>query len=90
ARDKEETKRVLYVALTRARDRLYLSATVTNGAFRPTRGALAEVLPDGVRALFVRAVAAPGVLVWTPDGDRRHEFVVRGAPPAEGPRFDEL
>ncbi|MEQ1908380.1 MAG: UvrD-helicase domain-containing protein, partial [Vicinamibacterales bacterium] len=33
ARDKEETKRVLYVALTRARDRLYLSATVTNGAF---------------------------------------------------------
>ena len=83
ARDKEETKRLLYVALTRARDRLYLSATVTNGAFRPTRGALAEVLPDGVRALFVRALAAPGVLEWTPEGDRRHEFVVRGASTAE-------
>ena len=36
AREREETKRLLYVALTRARDRLYLSATVQNG-----------VLPDG-------------------------------------------
>ena len=85
ARDKEETKRLLYVALTRARDRLYLSATVTNGAFRPTRGALGEVCPDGVRALFVRAVAAPGALVWTPEGDRSHEFVVRGVSPEGAP-----
>ena len=31
AREREETKRLLYVALTRARDRLYLSATVQDG-----------------------------------------------------------
>ena len=30
AREREETKRLLYVALTRARDRLYLSATAEN------------------------------------------------------------
>ena len=36
AREREENKRLLYVALTRARDRLYLSATVQEG-----------VLPDG-------------------------------------------
>ena len=32
ANDREETKRLLYVALTRARDRLYLSGAVANGA----------------------------------------------------------
>ena len=45
AREREETKRLLYVALTRARDRLYLSATVKNGACRTGRGSLGEVLP---------------------------------------------
>ena len=48
ARDREETKRLLYVALTRARDRLYLSGAVADGVFRPTRGSLGEVLPDVV------------------------------------------
>jgi ATP-dependent helicase/nuclease subunit A len=63
ARDREETKRLLYVALTRARDRLYLSATVQDGTFRPGRGSLGEVLPATLKALFVQA-AAPGV-TWT-------------------------
>ena len=45
ARDREETKRLLYVALTRARDRLYLSATVQDGMCRMGRGSLGEVLP---------------------------------------------
>jgi ATP-dependent helicase/nuclease subunit A len=53
ARDREETKRLLYVALTRARDRLYLSATVENGVCRMGRGSLGEVLPAAVRAKFV-------------------------------------
>jgi ATP-dependent helicase/nuclease subunit A len=60
ARDREETKRLLYVALTRARDRLYLSASVTGGVFRPTRGSLGEVLPPVVRELFTRAATAGG------------------------------
>jgi ATP-dependent helicase/nuclease subunit A len=53
ARDREETKRLLYVALTRARDRLYLAAVVKDGAFKPGRGSLGEVLPAGVRARFL-------------------------------------
>ena len=57
AREREESKRLLYVALTRARDRLYLSATVQDGKCRMGRGSLGEVLPDSVRELIVRAAA---------------------------------
>jgi ATP-dependent exoDNAse (exonuclease V) beta subunit len=56
ARDKEESKRLLYVALTRARDRLYLSGTVQDGKFRAGRGSLAETLPDGMKNRFVAAM----------------------------------
>ncbi|MBI3493846.1 MAG: ATP-binding domain-containing protein [Acidobacteria bacterium] len=59
AREREETKRLLYVALTRARDRLYLSATVQNGAVRMGRGSLGEVLPESIRAKFVAASTSP-------------------------------
>ncbi|HXD74807.1 MAG TPA: 3'-5' exonuclease, partial [Vicinamibacterales bacterium] len=52
AREREETKRLLYVALTRARDRLYLSGVVKDGAFKPGRGSLGEVLPLRFRPLF--------------------------------------
>ena len=57
ARDREETKRLLYVALTRARDRLYLSTTVKDGVCRMGRGSLGDVLPASVRAMFVAAAA---------------------------------
>jgi len=56
AREREETKRLLYVALTRARDRLYLGAVVKNGAFKPGRGSLGEVLPPAARARFELAL----------------------------------
>jgi len=55
ARDREETKRLLYVALTRARDRLYLALSVSSGGIRPTKGSLGEVLPSFVRDLFAQA-----------------------------------
>jgi superfamily I DNA/RNA helicase len=55
AREREETKRLLYVALTRGRDRLYLSATAKDGKCRMGRGSLGEVLPDAVKRLFVDA-----------------------------------
>jgi len=58
ARDREETKRLLYVALTRARDRLYLSATLKDGVFKPGPGSLGEVLPASVRALLSGSVGA--------------------------------
>jgi ATP-dependent helicase/nuclease subunit A len=57
AREREETKRLLYVALTRARDRLYLSATVQEGTVRMGRGSLGEVLPPSIRTKFVAASA---------------------------------
>jgi ATP-dependent helicase/nuclease subunit A len=56
AREREETKRLLYVALTRARDRLYLAAAVKEGVFKPGRGSLGEVLPKGMGSRFEAAL----------------------------------
>src|SRR4029078_3787639 len=64
ARDREETKRLLYVALTRARDRLYLSAMLKDGVCRPGRGSLADVLPPSLTALLPRA-SSQATLTWT-------------------------
>jgi len=54
AREREESKRLLYVALTRARDRLYLSAAFKDGVCRFGRGSLGEVLPASVKSRFRR------------------------------------
>jgi ATP-dependent helicase/nuclease subunit A len=51
-REREETKRLLYVALTRARDRLYLAGAIQNGTCRMGRGSLGEVLPAALRRVF--------------------------------------
>ena len=64
-RDREETKRLLYVALTRARDRLYLGSVVKEGRFQPTRGSLGEVLPPSMHNLFVEAAAGMTTVSWT-------------------------
>ena len=47
-----EHRRLLYVALTRARDRLYLCGTVTEGALQLQRGSLGRVLPPTLPALM--------------------------------------
>ena len=54
-REKHETKRLLYVALTRARDRLYLASALKDGVMAPGRGSLGEVLPQSVKELFAKA-----------------------------------
>ena len=54
-REKQETRRLLYVAVTRARDRLYLSSPLKEGILAPGRGSLGEVLPDSINELFNRA-----------------------------------
>ena len=64
-RDREETKRLLYVALTRARDRLYLGSVVKEGRFQPTRGSLGEVLPPSLHSVFVEAAAGVTSASWT-------------------------
>jgi ATP-dependent exoDNAse (exonuclease V) beta subunit len=48
AKEREETKRLLYVALTRARDRLYLSSILKDGMVPKSSGSLAEVLPPSL------------------------------------------
>ena len=78
ARDLEETKRLLYVAITRARDRLYLSGVVTRDGFRPTRGSLGEVLPQPVRNLFVVASALCWML-WLESDARSHGWLALSA-----------
>ncbi len=75
-RDIEETKRLLYVASTRARDRLYLSAVLHEGVLRVNRGSFAEVLPSDFLSVFERAAARPETVRWAcPDG-RVHELRV--------------
>jgi ATP-dependent helicase/nuclease subunit A len=68
-REKHETRRLLYVAMTRARDRLYLSSVLNDdGRLVPGRGSLAEVLPESIRQLFVEAATAAGqrqTLAWS-------------------------
>jgi len=80
-REREETKRLLYVALTRARDRLYLSTTVKDGVCRMGRGGLGEVLPASLQRLFIEAMSAGHHVAWqrTP-ASPVHHFVIPAAP----------
>jgi ATP-dependent helicase/nuclease subunit A len=105
-REKHETRRLLYVALTRARDRLYLSSALKEGMLQPGRGSLAEVLPESLKPLFSRAATAfdeCGTVAWS--GPSGHPFEWRicrppsteesrrstdPLPPAPDDRFDPL
>ena len=90
-RDQEETKRLLYVATTRARDRLYLSATLTEGVVKVGSGSFATVLP---RSLLSQLSAAPvdaDRLPWSGPGGRAHTFVLVGPDAAvSGFRFSRV
>ncbi len=74
-REREETKRLLYVALTRARDRLYVGTSLKDGAFLAGRGSLGDVLPDSFKRLFVRAAQDPSATTeWTSSAGRSYTF----------------
>jgi ATP-dependent helicase/nuclease subunit A len=78
-RERHETRRLLYVAMTRARDRLYLSTSLKEGVVAAGRGSLAEVLPHSLRELFARAGAPlSGVttLAWTGTSGTTYEWRV--------------
>ena len=81
-RDGEETKRLLYVAATRARERLYLSAVVKDGAAAFNRGSFGGVLPATFAEVFGRAAATPagGFVSWR--GARGAEHRLRVCAPA--------
>jgi len=80
AKDDEETKRLLYVALTRARDRLYLAGTIANGKLTLQRGSIGRVLPATLTAVMALATDA-ATLTWT-GASSRH--LLRRVPPAGG------
>jgi ATP-dependent helicase/nuclease subunit A len=75
AREREETKRLLYVALTRARERLYLATVLKDGRPQPGRGSLAEVMPAGLLDLFSSAVRTGTTTVaWQVPSGHAHTF----------------
>ena len=79
-KENEETKRLLYVALTRARDRLYLAFTVANGKLTLQRGSIGRVLP----ATLTAAMASDDgqePLAWTGAGFTHQ---IRRVPAATG------
>jgi len=82
-REKQETRRLLYVAMTRARDRLYLSSALKDGVLVPGRGSLAEVLPDSLKQLFSHAATAfqeCEAVGWTGQSGRPFEWRICRAP----------
>jgi ATP-dependent exoDNAse (exonuclease V) beta subunit len=82
-REKHEIRRLLYVALTRARDRLYLSSALKDGEMVPGRGSLGEVFPQSLKTLFAQAASAPpGQLTvsWKGVSGHTFEWQVREAP----------
>ena len=78
AKDREETKRLLYVALTRARDRLYLASEVKDARWRAFGGSLGDILPAGVKACFEAASLSPAseTTEWTAASGQLHTFRV--------------
>jgi ATP-dependent helicase/nuclease subunit A len=89
-KEHEETKRLLYVALTRARDRLYLAGTIANGRLTLQRGSIGRVLP----ATLTAAMALAGdqdAIVWTGAAAAhtlRRVPAAGATPRAWRPRFD--
>ena len=75
AREAEESKRLLYVALTRARDRLYLGSVLKDGTLQPGRGSLAAVLPQ---TLIDQFAASGEVIEWRASSGAVHTLRVIG------------
>lgn len=69
AREDEEMRRLLYVAVTRARDRLYLAAEVNeHGRLRAGGKSLAGLMPQGLAQAFGAAATTPvDDVEWTTD-----------------------
>ncbi|MGE5359441.1 MAG: UvrD-helicase domain-containing protein [Bacteroidales bacterium] len=79
-RDREETKRLLYVAVTRARDRLYLSSPLRDGRFSPAKGSLGAVLPSSFRDVFHLAAGTSPEVAWAGATGRVHRIGAPGVP----------
>ena len=78
AREREEIKRLLYVAMTRARDRLYFASVLKEARLAPGRGSLAEVMPLTFLDLFSALPSAPDgeEIEWRSASGGVHRFRV--------------
>ena len=78
AKELEETKRLLYVALTRARSRLYLATVLKDGRFAPGPGSLGSVAPEALKQALQAAGAdpRPETFVWTSARGRSYRMRV--------------
>lgn len=78
AKEAEETKRLLYVACTRARDRLYLSTALKDGKLQPGRGSLAQVMPASFQSFLASVFANGGerrdLATWVDTAGEEHVF----------------
>ena len=82
-REGEETKRLLYVAATRARDRLYLATQLdADGRIPRNPGSLAQVLPDSLVAEIERLDASAAAMQWAGRSGAAHVFRACRATPA--------
>ena len=83
-RDLEETKRLLYVATTRARDRLYLSTVLDDGRVKFSRGSFGEILPRRFAPLFEAAARTSTAqpVPWQAGSGAVHSFRVCGTTPS--------
>jgi ATP-dependent helicase/nuclease subunit A len=85
AREREETKRLLYVALTRARDRLYLASALKEGRIQPGKGSLADVLPRPLLEQFSDVALSMPDVHWTAASGTTHRFRVCSGAGAASP-----
>ena len=85
--EREETKRLLYVALTRARDRLYLSAAAKDGLVKMGPHSLGQSLPLSLQTQVGSALAlADGERVaWTGRSTTHILRIARGPSPGAEP-----
>jgi ATP-dependent exoDNAse (exonuclease V) beta subunit len=88
-RETEELRRLWYVAVTRARDRLYLACeTGEKGEVRKSARSLSSLLPSSLAEVFVRAAIDRDVncLTWTTEHGTFNVSVCRpGEPPHATP-----
>jgi ATP-dependent helicase/nuclease subunit A len=81
AREAEENKRLLYVAMTRARDRLYLAATLSaDGRFAALPGGLGRMFPPSLAACLSEAgTGNRDVVEWAGESGPHRLRVIRPA-----------
>ena len=87
-REAEELRRLLYVAVTRARDALYLAAEVDkDGILRAPKRSLANLLPLSLKLAFTRAAVTEAAEVhWDAMGQEFAARVCQPSPPPDAPQ----